>query len=76
MIPLIERIAAGVNTEGAGGEFFFCVSHVVLGKQKGRRVMVAPGEGKKRIVGGDRKQQRRCIGNQDGGLEALLGVRA
>lgn len=42
MIPLIKRIAARVNTEGVGGELFFCVPHVVLGTQKGRRVMVAP----------------------------------
>ena len=42
MIPLIEPIAAGVNTEGVGGEFFFCVSHGVLGKLKRRRWMVIP----------------------------------
>lgn len=62
MIPLIERIAAGVNTEGVGGELFFCVPHVVLGRQKGRRVMVAPERARRGLWEGIESSKGEALG--------------
>lgn len=62
MIPLIERIAAGVNTEGVEGELFFCVPHVVLGRPKGRRVMVAPERARRGLWEGIESSKGEALG--------------